>query len=347
MNASKNGYAILHAELQKGQVRPLYLISGEEEFLRRSALNSLRERLIAPGCESLDRIVYHSCPHIDDLVQAVRTGPFMSEKRVVEVHDTGWFSSTKGKSADKLEAFNKLLTALHDQLCLVLIESSTDKRAKKIYRSLEEAGGIHLEMDKQDASELKVWIAAYLKRFGINIRSTAAESLISRYDASMSELVSELDKLRYFCEYAKRDSIDDELVELCCKEDLTGNIFRLGDEISAGNSDAALSILDSMLRRKEAPTLIRFMLARHFRHLLAAKYARSGSDLSSQIKVMAFVANRLLDQARKFEEKKLRQLCSLVYESDFKVKVGEIDETMSLELLIVEAALPLEHRENM
>lgn len=337
---AENGYAVLRKEIEAGTIRPVYLLSGEEKYLLSGALSILRKNCLMSGSESLDHVRLPDCKDPDEIIRALRTIPFMSPKKLVEVSNCSWFSSGKGSSEQKLAGFEAVAQALNPQACLCLVEDECDKRQKKIYKALEKAGGIHLIMDKQDDFELKKWMAGYLSRFGISIRDSAAESLITRCDGFMGELAGELDKLKQYCIYTGKNEVDYDLVDFCCREDLYGNIFRLMDDVSAGRTADSLALLDRMIKRKEVPAVIRLMLARHFRQLLAAKDSRDPSELGSELQLMPFVARRIFDQSKKFNRTKLRQLCTEAYRGDYRVKMGEMDEQTGLELLIVSAALP-------
>lgn len=337
---NRNGYALLRQELSEEKIRPVYLLSGEEKYLLDAAVSLLRRTCVLSGSESLDHVRIQAPSDAEEIIHALRTIPFMSPKKLVEVSNCGWFSSGKGSSEQKLACFQSVSAALNPQSVLCLIEDDCDKRQKKIYQALESAGGIHLEMDKQDDRELKKWMAAYLGQSGISIRDSAAESLITRCDGFMGELAGELEKLKQYCLYTEKKVLDFELVDLCCREDLYGNIFRLMDDVSAGRTADSLDLLNRMIRRKDVPAVIRLMLARHFRQLLAAKECRDSAELANELQLMPFVARRLMEQSRKFSKEKLRQLCEEAFRGDLKVKSGEMEERMSLELLIISAALP-------
>jgi DNA polymerase III delta subunit len=69
------------------------------------------------------------------------------------------------------------------------------------------------------------------------------------------------------------------------------------DAISRGQTARALELCDLLISQKEPVQLIAFMLARHFRQLICAHDLGRADALIRDLKVMPFVASRLLQQA--------------------------------------------------
>jgi len=63
-----------------------------------------------------------------------------------------------------------------------------------------------------------------------------------------------------------------------------------------------------LLGQKEPVQLISFMLARHFRQLICAKDLGRSDALVRELKVMPFVANRLLQQAKQLSIERMEQI---------------------------------------
>lgn len=334
---TKLNYRSWRKAIEEGDITSLYLISGEEEYLINHGLKLLEEKLIAPGYQSLDMVTFRDKIDLDKLIDDLGTVAFMSERRMVVVFNSAMFNTSKGSTDDKQKFLTKLKDLDQSGFCLCLIEDKVDGRQKKSLRLWQEAGGVEVQVEKESSHNLLRWLGQYFKNQGIRIESQAAESLILRCDSDMSQLILEADKLAKFCLYAGRDYVDYDLLDLCCREDLQGNIFKLTDAVSAQQTQVGLEILDKLLKQNEPPVLILFMLARHFRQLLAARDAKSSSDLASALRIPPFVAQRLLNQARKFSYQDLIGLCRLSYESDKAIKTGELEERMALELILVAA----------
>lgn len=327
-------------QINEQEIKSLYLVSGEEDFLIKQGVKVLIEKCIAPACESLDLMKFNGLPDRDKLLAEVNTVSFMSPKRLIILQNSGLFNSSKGSTEEKRALLDKLSESLHEQVCLCLVEEKVDKRLKKSFAIFDKVPAEQVEVPKLDAPELLRWISAYLGKKDLRISKNAAESLIMRCDSALSDLSLELDKLSKYCQYANLDSVDYDMIELCCREDLQGNIFKLIDAVSAQRSDQAMLILDRLVKQKEPLILILFMLARHFRQLLCSKDARTEQELSKKLKVPYFVAGRLLRQNRVFSRKTLWELCELCQEADYAIKTGLMEERLAVEMILLQAGSP-------
>ncbi len=335
--AEKIGYRAWRRSIEKGQLSACYLITGEEDYLIRHGLNLLKQKLIAPGCENLDLVTLRGGLDADQLLSELETVPFMSQRRLVIAHNTGLFNSKQGSGEAKQVLLDKIWPRLGEGVCLCLVEESVDKRQKKKLQALESAGGQLVEIPKEEFASLRSWLSAYLAKSQLRISREAAESLILRCDSSMSELALELNKLENYCLYNGDQDITLELLDLCCREDLQGNIFKLTDAVSAHRTSEALVLLDKLLKQKEAPALILFMLARHFRQLLCAQEPVSAPVLAKRLKLPPFVGKRLKAQAGRFQPAQLLKLCQACFNTDRAIKSGQLDERTALELLLLQA----------
>ena len=85
--------------LKENTVASCYLFDGEEEYIKESALQALKNHLLPQGLETLNYSLMEN-PPVDELVAAVQTLPFMSEKRLVVVKNLNLLG-VKGKKEEE------------------------------------------------------------------------------------------------------------------------------------------------------------------------------------------------------------------------------------------------------
>lgn len=373
-NKGKNtvSYQTLRAELQKDECRRLYVLYGEEPFLVERLTEAISQLLIAPGSASLDRVTMHGDGSpakldLDRLKAEVQTPAFLSKRKLVIVKNSGWLtiqsggrgnakgsagkkdsggsggnsgSQTQKERQEKLAAIFSLLT---DDVCLVLAEEKVDKRLKSMVQAIEKQG-VLAEMPKQTAQILQSWVQAECNRREIDINQRAMESLIDRCDSSMHVLWQEMSKLFLYCAYSETKVADEALIAEISLPDLRGTVFDLTDAISAGDTDTALRLLDTLIGLKQPVQLIAFMLARHLRQLICAAELKRPEAIASTLKVMPFVARRLSQQARQMSIPVLEALYGRCYETDLQVKTGKIADRLALETLLIMASETTRHQ---
>lgn len=358
-DTARIGYKELKAELRKNQFRPLYVLYGEESFLIDKLVASIREFLLAPGAESFDSVTYGgqaaSRLTVDRLRSEILTPPFLSRCKVVIVRGSGFFAATEKKASDAAESeaeagapdpkvakgrqqeLIQLIEQLPDSTCLIFVEEKVDRRQKTLIQAIEKKG-VLAEIGQEQPALLRQWVEVETRQRGLTIEALAAESLVDRCDNSMQVLWQEMNKIFLYLAYSGARHIDRALVEQLSLPDLRGNIFDMTDAISRGQTSRALELLDLLLGQKEPVQLISFMLARHFRQLICAKDLGRPEALVRELKVMPFVANRLLQQARLIPVERMEQIYALCFETDLAVKTGQLPERTALEMLLVTAA---------
>ena len=135
---------------------------------------------------------------------------------------------------------------------------------------------------------------------------------------------------------SKEISIDD--INAICIPDIRGSVFQMTDAIGARDVNRALTVLDTLIALKEPIPRIRFMLARHVRQLICAKEQANQESIIASLKVVPFVARNLLSQARSLRMDELLSLYESCATSDYHVKTGKMEDRLSMELLLAEAA---------
>ncbi len=334
-------YAEVMQELKAGVLRPLYLLYGEEEFLREHLLRQILDLALAEGAKQMDARVLdlQGKPQkvsFAELRQELQMPAFLSPRRVLVLKNSGLFTPSGNAYA---EACVDLLSGVNEYAVLLFVEEKIDKRSKKLLKEVD-SRGVRVELSAKDPYELQNWARAFLQRYQIRLTPQAAESLVERCGRSMLQMRNELQKLSLACRREGRELVDETYVDLVCIPDLRGTIFQLTDAIAQQNSEMALDYYRSMISQKTAAQYILFMIARHFRQLLVASSAASPQALMKQLQTGKFVADKLWNQKRKFTKQHLLQIYLLCANSDYGIKSGKIAEEQALELLILQALLP-------
>lgn len=333
-------YDDLAQSLKNNQIQSVYLLFGEEDYLIEQVIRALSRRLIAQGCQDADMYSanYSSTKADPDrLYELVNTPPFLSDKRLIVIQESGLFSGKSPETPEAEQSFVRLFENIPDSSCLVFVEEKVDKRKKVLYEAVTQ-NGMAVHFARRSADDLGKWIAGTLKRHEIRITVDAMGSLIDRTEGSMRVLDNEVKKLILACDgYASKEiSLSD--VDAICVPDIRGSVFQMTDAIGARDIGKALRVLDTLISLKEPIPRIRFMLARHVRQLICAKEMARQDDIISSLKVVPFVARNLLSQSRAFRMEELLALYESCSVSDFEVKTGKMDDRLSMELLLSAAA---------
>lgn len=319
----------INEDLKNNQFKGIYLLYGEEAYLKRLYKNKLKAALTAPD-DSMNYTYYEGKGiNPNEIIDMAETMPFMAEKRLIVIENSGFFKNKCDELADYFENPS-------DSTCFVFVEAEVDKRSR-LYKRVKERGRI-AELNAQDEKSLVRWIVGSLNRENKKITQSAAALFLTKTGADMENIQRELEKL--ICYVGERDSINIEDVEAICTTVITNNIFEMIDAIAKKQQKKALELYYDLLTLKEPPMRILFLITRQFNLLLQVKdLARLGFNAAETAKkagLHSFAAGKYVSQSKSFDSKWLADAVEICAGTEEAVKTGRINDILSVELLIVQ-----------
>ncbi|MDO4330271.1 MAG: DNA polymerase III subunit delta [Lachnospiraceae bacterium] len=316
----------LNQDIRDRKFKRVYLLYGEEGFLKTSYKNKLKEAILGD-----DTMNYHYFEgkglNLSEIIGLADTMPFFAEKRLILIEDSGLF---KG-NADELVEY---LPDLPDTTCMLFVESEVDKRSR-LYKAVKKVG-YAAELARQDSAQLARWAAGLLAKEGKKITGSTMELLLSKTGDDMENIRSELDKLISYT--LGRDVITSQDVETICTTQVTNKIFDMVTAISSRKTKRAMELYQDLLILREPPMRILFLIARQFNQLLLVKdMAEKGiakPEMASRLKLPPFVVGKMLPQAKAFTREQMVSYVQLCVDTEEAVKQGRLQDRMAVELLI-------------
>lgn len=318
----------INSDIKSGSFAPVYLLFGEEAYLRRSYKNRLRQAMV--GDDTMNYTYYEGKDFsAAELIGIAETLPFFADRRLIIVENTGLFKKEAGELADYLDR-------MPDTTHLIFVEEEIDKR-NKLYKRVAKLGHV-LECRRQTGGELKKWAVKGLAQSGKKITEKTLELFLTKTGDDMENIHRELDKLISYTE--GREIVTAEDVEAITTTQLSNRIFDMIHAIAAGERKKALDLYSDLLALKEPPMRILFLLARQFHGLLQVKELRelgAGKDeIASKCRLQPFLVSRYMGQASRFTKEQLEEYVRLAVETEEAVKKGNLKDNLAVELLIVQ-----------
>ena len=115
--------------LRAGDIGPLYLFEGTEEYIKAQALSRLCALVLPAGMEAMNQTELAN-PTADELIAAAETLPFLSERRVVIVRDCDALTAAKKADEAKADAVVAYLDRLSPATCLIFTVRGKATRVK-------------------------------------------------------------------------------------------------------------------------------------------------------------------------------------------------------------------------
>ena len=316
----------LNQDIKEKNFRKIYLIYGEEAFLKKSYKNKLREAI------SGDDTMNFNCFEgkgldVNELISLSETMPFFSDRRLILIEDSGFFKT----AADALTDY---LPNMPDTTTFLFVESEVDKRSR-MFKKVKEIG-YAAEMGRQGSGQLAKWAASILSQAGLKITGNTMELFLSKTGDDMENIRMELEKLIGYT--MGKDMVTSQDVEDICTEQVTNKIFDMVSAIVNSQTRKAMELYEDLLTLKEPPMRILFLIARQFNQLLQVKELMGKNldknAIASRLKLQPFVAGKLMPQAKGFSKEQICSCVNLCVDLEEAVKTGRLQDRLAVELLI-------------
>ena len=316
-------------DIRNGQLGNLYLLYGEEAYLRRQYRDKLKAALVLQE-DAMNCSVYSGKDiNANEVVDLAGTMPFFAERRVVIVENSGWFKSGN----DQIAA---LVKSLPDTTCMIFVEAEVDKRGK-LFKAVT-ANGCAALCEMQDEATLRKWVMGLLKKENKTITPDALNLLLDKTGTNMENIRREVEKLVCYRYY--EDGITAADVEELCIVQIQNQIFDMVEAVAQKKQKQALGLYYNLLALKEAPMKILALTARQFHMLLQVKEMKSKgyqeSDIARQTGLNPyFLKKKYIPQAAQFKLPQLEAALRTCVEAEENIKTGRMSDMLSVELIIV------------
>ena len=318
----------LNEDLKTGQLKQVYLLFGEEGYLKRQYRDRLTRALLPEG-DTMNYACYEGKgTEIREVIDLAETMPFFAERRLIVFENTGFFKSGGNDLADYIKE-------MPESACFLFVENEVDKRSR-LYKTVK-AKGRAVELGFQDEGTLKRWVAGIVRNENRQAGEQTIAYFLNKTGTDMENITKELEKL--FCYTLGRDTITKEDVDAVCVTQISNHIFDMVDAVAQKKQRRALELYYDLLALKEPPMRILFLMIRQYRILLQVKgLLKSGygrKEIASKAGLHPFVAGKYMDQAKHFPTKELRAILEEGAVLEQSVKTGKLTDPLAVELFLV------------
>lgn len=317
----KGNTALLFTELKRhigsGELHPAYIVTGEDAFLRLSAVNMFRA--LAGDMPDFNLCELSSPETATEITDACNALPLMNPRRVVLVQSC----------KTDLTAVERYLDNPCATTVLVFVCEKPDAAFSKVLKKLTV-----VDCAKLDRGIALNWIAAKTKENGSSITQSAASLLIEYCALDMARISAELNKL---CSYRYGGLIEESDVAALTSATLDFKIYELSEAVATKQAKKAALVLQSLNESGAAPVALLGMLYAHFRRLLYVSVTPPYDRMASDLGVKEFAVKKAIQQAARFSPRRLKAICDRLHKADYDFKTGKINDKTALELVVLRA----------
>ena len=322
----------------------IYFLHGEDEYAIAQTLTDLEKRLgdqatAEMNTSRLDGATYD----LDKLLSVASAMPFLAKRRLVILSDL--LGRLNNPPAQK--KFQEQLAKIPATTALILVEnrkliSDKDRREGKkhwLERWAESQGERALVKyyPLPKGPELTGRIQEMARKAGGQIDPEAANLLADLVDGDLRLAFQEVQKLLAYVNYSRAVEPDD--VQMVTADVGQGDVFVLVDAMGNRDGKKAQNMLHRLLEYQDYFAIFG-MVVRQFRFLILAREILDGGGSKDEIvrglKLYsnAWLADRLMLQARRFTAADLAGIYRRLLEVDQAVKTSQMPGDLALEMLV-------------
>jgi DNA polymerase III subunit delta len=318
----------------KAKPLPLYVVYGDEDFLRRQVRRALRTLIVGPDADDAAVSVYAGdsatyAAVFDDLA----TVPFFSPRRLVLVENADPFVTLYRANLEKAVAN---LPARGTLVLDVKTWPSNTRLAKLV------DGAATIECKALKTAQLPGWCVQWAAtQHGKQLSGQAASLLVDLVGQEMGLLDQELLKVAIYV--GDRQQIEAGDVDRLVGNSRAENIWKILDTIGEGRTAEALIHLDRLLDQGEEPLRILGAFAMQLRRLAkAARLNQQGLPLPAALQqagIQPWAVRGAEQQLKHLGRRRAERLYDWLLEVDFGLKGGSsLPERTLLERLVIRLA---------
>jgi DNA polymerase-3 subunit delta len=253
-------------------VGPLYVLFGDEAFLRRQTLLAIRERALGPDADEQAVSVHAGdtatfAQVFDDL----ETAPFFFARRLVVIDNADAFV-TRYRSELERKVGDLPATGT------LVLDVKTWPANTRLAKLVAESATVVCKALK--GAVVTTWCSEWAKtRYGKQLPAQAAALLVELIGPEMGQLDQELVKLAAYVD--KRSRIEAADVDRLVGNSRTETVWKIMDAIGSGNVKEALAVLHRLFDQGEVSYMILGAIASQLRKVAQA-YRLTAQGLSTK-----------------------------------------------------------------
>ncbi|MFO7612291.1 MAG: hypothetical protein R6W99_07395 [Clostridia bacterium] len=200
-------YERIKSELADGKLKNLYLLYGEEDFLKKAVAGRLEAMAAARSDGSLEKVRFEKGLAAIDIAQALGTASFFGGGKFVFCLNTEIF---KGNALRK--DFEETLGRIPQGCYVVFSEESVDKR-NPLFAEMNKAGYAY-SIDIRKSGDLSKYIAERFKKLGKKISYDNISLFMEYSGGSLTDIEADIEKIALYMD-SRTEVRKEYITDLC------------------------------------------------------------------------------------------------------------------------------------
>ena len=331
------------AILKSDNIAGTYLFSGEEDYLKRYYLGSLREKAVGDEAFSAFNHAVYDGAEIDfaSLRDDILSPPMFERYKLIEWRYPD-LNKMKESELAELEALVDLVDSTDYAVLAFLVSDGdvdlgTPKKESKFVKRFGDRIRI-LNFDKSTDAQLLSWLKRHFDAEGISVTADVLNTLIFRVGHSMTVLNNEVIKLCMLAKSRGLDRITVSDVESTSSSTPECDTFALSNAILERDKKGAFLALEEMKSRRLDPIMILGMMAKTYTDIVSVVMMLgdgiNSTDIQTATKMNPYKLKLYVQAAKRFTPEKASNILAELSRVDTGAKYGGVTGYTAIELFI-------------
>jgi len=320
--------------IKQEKAYPVYLLYGEENYLKEDILKKLRNRVIDSAYRELNyKVFYGDKLTTNEVLNDLETLPLISKHKLVVIKEAEKINKNEEKKL--VNYFNKL--SLKNKFSTLIIIYKEGKPNKELITEIKRVG-VAANFSTTDKAKLPLWIKSKFNQSNKKITQEALFFLQSIVSSDLSRLFNEIEKIDIYTKDQKIIEKEDVMMTIGGSESV--NIFKVLDSI--GDRDIKNAV-EGMVKLNQSDLhylSIFAMIYRQIKLILQTKLLLANGlnfkEVEKVLRLPYFVVEKMIKQSKKYTFKEICKSYELLNIADLEFKDSQKNPKIILEELVVE-----------
>lgn len=304
----------------------IYLLYGVKTLID-SYIDKIKKK---EKIEDINISKYSVDDNIENIIEDASTISLFDSKKLIIVENELLFNGKKTIDTSNLENY---ISNYNPNTILIFISySDTIDSRKKLFKLINDKGKVE---KLNQINNINDYIKTLFKDYKIN--NNSIKLLVKRTGNDIDRIYQEANKIMI---YKINDKIitDKDIID-CTTQKIDLNIFTFIDNIINKNKKESIKTYKEMIKIGEEPIKIIVMLANQFRLMYQVKVLRkkgyNEDDMANILQVKKYPVHLAIQKSLKYSDEILLKYLEDLADLDIKIKSGEIDKNLALELFLI------------
>jgi DNA polymerase-3 subunit delta len=312
----------LDKAIETGKFEPVYVLYGPEGGLITEYVIEMKGKF--------KTIVEEN--DLDKVIEDSKYNSIFGGRKLYILKHTELFTK---KADDKFIAFLVKMFKQRNNVCL-FVEDGIDNTLKQT-QALSDAMKVEFQHLKED--QLIILVQKILEQNNKKIVKDLARYFVDQCDYNYSTIINELEKLVNF---VTEKNITVDHIRAITSRSTNAVIFDLVTYIVKQNYTRALDMYETLILRKESPLVLLTLIYRQLKLLYQIKLLKAEGykvpDIADACDSKPFIIEKNMNICN-FETEKLLKLMVKCDDLDYKIKSGQLKDTLAVKILILYSSI--------